>query len=286
MAALRESRYSGTSLVTALAVLALSCASLSSGPRTVPFPGDTHSPSRRPGVITSYREALDAVLSVMVERLGFPPFSGTLDLYPNREAMVEALEGQGFETAYARQIAEHLDGIARPEHVLANDSVLRWQHWPARIAFLAHELTHVAEYALAAGRRGTGDQWLREGFAEWVSWRVVDELGLSSYRMRRRAALIHLRDVCGRRALPPFSELAPQSAWAEGLHRYAADPKYDQAFLATELLIELHGLPATLDYFRLWAGSGDPPANFRTAFGEEPVHFEAAFQAHLGRTLR
>ncbi len=282
-AALHDLRSSGTSLMAALAALAVSCVSAPPAPRSIPFPATGIS---RPGAITTYPQALAAVLFVMRNRLGFPPFAGELDLYGDREGLVATLESDGFEAGLARQIAAHLDGIAQPGRVLANDAVLRWEHWPARLAFLAHELTHVAEYALAAGRCGSADQWLREGFAEWVSWRVVDELGLSSYGMRRRAALAHLREVCDRRALPPFSQLAAQRGWVKGPELRAADPRYDQAFLAVELLVQLHGVEAALAYFRLHAASGDSHANFRAAFGEDALHFEAAFQAQLHRALR
>ena len=286
MADLDELRSSGASSVAALAALAVSCASLQSTPRIIPFPTEATGNSHRPGLITSYRQALDAVLSVMDVRLGIPPFAGTLDLYPDRDGMAAALEREGFQAADARLIADHLDGIAQPGRVLANDAVLRWEHWPARIAFLAHELTHVAEYALAAARPSSADQWLREGFAEWVSWRVVDELGLSSYGMRRHVALVHLREVCDRHALPPFSQLAAQRGWVKGPELRAADPGYDQAFLAAELLVQLHGVEAALAYVRLHAASGDSPANFRAAFGEDAIHFEAAFQAQLHGALR
>jgi hypothetical protein len=237
-------------------------------------------------MITSYPQALEAVLWMMQNRLGFPPLSGSLELYPSHSSMALGLENEGYEPSYAAQIAEQLDGVTRPGLIFANDSVLRWQRWPARVAFLAHEMTHVAEFASAKGRRGSSGQWLREGLAEWVSWQVVDGLKLGSYHARRRTALLRLRDAGGRKTLPPFRDLVSQKAWLRNGKRHSLDPSYDQAFLATEFLIELHGLPAVLQYFRRFVRSDDSPANFRAAFGEEREHFEEAFEGHLRQLLK
>jgi hypothetical protein len=271
-------------LLTA-AVLAISCASVPPT-RTIAFaacgPGAPH-PS---GIITSYHQALSAVLWVMENRLSLPPFSGSLELYHSHSSMALALQRDGYEPSVAERIAEQLDGLTKPGRIFADESVLRWQHWPARIAFLAHEMTHVAEFAWANGRRGSSGQWLREGLAEWVSWQVADELKLGSYHARRRTALLRLRDAVGRKTLPPFRDLVSQKAWLRNGRRHSLDPSYDQAFLATEFLIELHGLPAVLQYFRRFARSDDSAANFRAAFGEEREHFEAAFEGHLRQLLK
>ena len=262
-----------------------SCVSAPSQPRKVPFPGVASGDARPSVLIDSYENALTAVLWVMENELGFPPLSGSLELYSDRVSLEAGLVGHGYEASYARQIASKLDGLTRAGQVLANDSALRWQQWPARITFLAHETTHVAEYALANGRRGASEQWLREGFAEWASWRVIDSLQLGSFAARRRTALVHLREAGDHHELPAFSELVNQSAWVKRGNRKAADPMYDQALLATELLIQRNGVPALLEYFRLFASSDDPLANFRAAFREERQQFEMEFQIRLKQML-
>ena len=60
---------------------------------------------------------------------------------------------------------------------------------------------------------------------------------------------------------------------------------YLQVFLAADLLIERRGLPAVLDYFRLFASSNDPGANFPAAFHEDRASFEAAFEKTLAQLL-
>ena len=261
------------------------CASTRFEPREVPFPEVAVGSSHPRGVIASYDDALTSVLWIMANDMGFPPLTGSLRLYNDRVGLEAGLVGEGYDASYARQICGRLDGITRPGMILANESKLRWDRWPARIAFLAHEVTHVAEYALANGRRGSSDQWLREGLAEWVSWRVVQSLRFGTLADRRRAALVHLQEAGARHELPSFRRLVVQSAWVREGNGRTADPMYDQAFLAADLLIARHGLPAVLDYFRLFASSDNTLANFRTAFQEERARFEADFQSGLDRLL-
>jgi hypothetical protein len=262
------------------------CASVPPKPREVPFPEIAVGSPHPRGVIASYGDALASVLWIMENDLGFPQVTGSLRLYDGRSGLEAGLVGEGYEASYARQICGRLDGITKPGLILANDSKLRWDRWPARIAFLAHEVAHVAEYALANERRGSSDQWLREGLAEWVSWRVVETMRLGTLADRRRSAIVHLQEAGAQHDLPPFKRLVEQTAWLREGNRRTADPMYDQAFLAADQLIARHGLPAVLDYFRLFASSDDDLANFRTVFQRERALFEADFQSNLDRLLQ
>ncbi|HLE60577.1 MAG TPA: hypothetical protein VI700_03475 [Thermoanaerobaculaceae bacterium] len=284
MATRRDSRTLLAPAIMAIAGLT-ACVTGPLQPREVPFPDVAVGAPHPRGVISSYEDALTSVLWVMENDLGFPPLTGSLRLYKDRTGLEAGLIGEGYEASYARQICDRLDGISRPGMILANDSKLRWERWPARIAFLAHEVTHVAEYALANGRRGSSDQWLREGLAEWVAWRVADALNLGSFAARKRALVLGLRQARDKHELLSFSELASQTAWVRTGNRRTTQAMYFQVFLAADLLIERHGLPSVLDYFRLFASSNDPGANFRAAFHEDRASFEATFEKNLDRLL-
>jgi hypothetical protein len=56
---------------------------------------------------------------------------------------------------------------------LLNELRLSNLEWGDRVALLAHEMAHSFQYELGGGRRGTSDQWLREGFADWVAIGVL-----------------------------------------------------------------------------------------------------------------
>ena len=90
--------------VLAAAGLTASCASAPSQPRVIPFPQIVSEAPRTGGLITSYSEALSAVLSVMQNDLGFPPLAGSLRLYYDRASMEAGLISEGYAADYARQI--------------------------------------------------------------------------------------------------------------------------------------------------------------------------------------
>ena len=58
---------------------------------------------------------------------------------------------------------------------------------------------------------------------------------------------------------------------------------YALAFLATDQLLQRHGVAAVAAYFKRFAASGDRVTNFREAFGEDVETFEASLDATLWR---
>jgi hypothetical protein len=158
----------------------------------------------------------------------------------------------------------------------------RW-NWNARIAVLSHELAHVAQYELSGGRRGTSDQWLREGFADWVQVHVLDKLGVLTRddSLARNSRVISRSGA--REQLPPLSTLVDFPEWVAVATGAASKLLYPYAHVATDFLIRRHSLPEAVQYFRLFADSDDRIANFRQAFGEDWNTFDAAFQAHVAQ---
>jgi hypothetical protein len=279
-------KHSVVGLVLSAAVaLASVCASAGSQPRLIPFPDTEHGTVRPDGPITGYPSALAAVSSVMESTMGFPPLEGALRLYPNKLSLAAGIIREGYDASYASQMAGAIRGIGTPGNILLNESALRGLSWSAKTALLAHELTHVAEYKLADGRRSNLDQWLREGLAEWVAWQVMDSLKLGSQADRRQLAVANLRKARRHDQLPVFDELLAARAWLALPDHQLPGLMYDEAFLAADLLIARHGLASTLEYFRLVGGSDDHLANFKQAFGENRWSFHQAFMAHLQRLL-
>src|SRR5690606_9486610 len=119
--------------------------------------------------------------------------------------------------------------------------------WPERVGLLAHELTHVLQYELGGGTRGESDQWLREGYAEWVERRVLQSLRLGNddaLREARGQLRLH-----GPETLPPLTELGNYPEWISRGRHGVGPLLYAEAFTAVAFLIERHGMPAVLDYF-------------------------------------
>ena len=277
---------SATSAHLAIALaLAAGCASRASGPQVLSIDDVRVSPVRSGALIADYDRALASIAAIMERDLDLPPVRASLHFYADRDAFRAALEADGYTPAFAADAAATLSGIAGYRRVLLNDATLRWLEWPQRVSFLAHELTHTVQYELSGGRRGSSDQWLREGFGDWVRLAVLDELDITPRDRAREMAIARVRDGARRRPLPPLSDLVTFEDWVAAIQTSGEDPTYALALLAVELLIDRHGLPVLVEYFRLFAGSDDRAANFRASFGERPAEFEAAFRQHLERLL-
>lgn len=270
-------RATATAALVFCSLLAEGCAA-ALVPRTVDFAYGA--PELRPPVrIRSYEDALAAIAAVFERDLGFRAFSATLRLCPDTHSFEAALVSVGYEPPFARETARVMAAVGGHRGVLLNEQTLVPMSWPTRVGLLAHELTHTFQYELGGGRRGTSDQWLREGFAEWVAMRVLDRLGAARAADFRRGRLRRLRATRAADA-PRLDEMITFRQLVALAARDDIAP-YAQAFLAADLLVERHGLPAVVRYFELFATSRDRLGNFAAAFGESLPAFESALRQHL-----
>jgi hypothetical protein len=217
---------------------------------------------------------------VFSRELGVQPFPVTFHFYPDRAAFEAGLVEAGQDAASARETAAAMVGVGMHGRVLLNHDGLDAIPWPERVRMLAHELVHSLQYELADGSRGTSEQWLREGFAEWVAFMTVERLGgypLADLR-HHQLALFRASD---RSRAPRLDDMLTFAQWVPLAGRHEIAP-YPQAFLAADLLVERHGAPAIIGYFRQFASTHDYELAFRRAFREDRAAFEAALDERLG----
>jgi pyridine nucleotide-disulfide oxidoreductase family protein len=269
--------------IALVALLASSCASATGGPRVMNISDIRAQPVARGDWIDSYDVALASIAALMKDDLGLPEVRASLYFHRDRTAFRLALETEGYTADAARVTADTLTAVGGFRRVLINEGALLDVPWPIRIALIAHELTHTVQYEWAGGARGTSDQWLREGFAEWVEVQSLTRLGFTTPSRARATAMGRIRDVGGARAFPPLSQMVTFPQWVALAQRFEQEAFYGHAWLATEFLIERHGIAKVMSYFELFAESADRLANFRKAFGEDLSQFEAAASAFLTR---
>lgn len=264
-----------------LCLLASACASTGPVPRVIAFPStDVRPVEHIQGVLTD-DVALATIAQVFVRDFAFPPVEATVVLLPTRAALEAELLAAGYDAAFARDAADRMRAVALHRRVLINSRALSSSTWAARMGTMAHELVHCLQYELAGGRRGTSEQWLREGFAEWIALDLLQRVGAVAPGAARR----YLNDewaVSRRDQAPRFDDMMTFRQWVDLAGRPGIVP-HVQAVLAVDLLIERHGVPAILDYFRRFAEREDPPGNFAAAFGTSRVEFERDVDARLGR---
>jgi hypothetical protein len=218
----------------------------------------------------------------MKEAFGLEAEPVTLYLYENRRAFARGLiEAGDLAPAVAEATAQYACAISTQGKILVNAAELRHAPWPDRLRLLAHELTHVAQFALSGGRRGTSDQWLREGYADWVSFQLVDRLGLDEYARLRQEVAAQLRRARRRQPLPSLADLTAFQQWDAMRAQHGETVTYGVAFFAVEHLLKARAPEAMATYFRLFARSQDRLANFRVAFGIAFDDFARAFRDAL-----
>jgi hypothetical protein len=275
-----------TTLAAATSAAAAACGASTSGPLVLSIP-DVRAPSVRVGAwIDSYESAVASIAEILERDLRLPAIQASLYFYDNQNAFQQALEADGYEPAFARDAAATLSGIAGFRRVILNDANLRELEWPNRVALLAHELTHTVQYEFSRGRRSTSEQWLREGFAEWVEVYVMDVLGFTTWDRARGIALRRVRDAARKQPPSTFAEMVTYPDWVRTVQQSSEEGVYAQALLAADLLIARHGRDTVVGYFRLFETSEDRLANFRAAFGQDLTAFESVFRDHLARMMR
>lgn len=267
--------------LVAVTALCVSACLISSEPHIVTIPQPSVRAASSLDEIGDYRTAAVTIAAIFDRQLGIPRFPATLEFYPHTDAFEKALLKVGYDADLARSTAARMTAVGGFRGVMLNDSKFGLLSTPQRVAMLAHELGHSFQYELGGGKRGASDQWLREGFAEWLSIRVVERLNGVSMASVRRDRLRELR-AAGRSRTPRLAELVTFPAWVRASERYK-DTMYTLAFVAADALLERHGMPAMIDYFTRFATSDDRVANFRAAFGEGLETFEAQLNERLWR---
>jgi len=268
-------------LPPAVVVLSLAACAVGPGaPRVLSSATIKANPVARVEWIGGWDSAMATAIATMERELGLPRFEVSLHLFPGREAFEAALVRSGYRSDFARDTARTMTAIGGSRAVLVNEGNLVAAPWERRLGLLVHELAHSLQYELGGGQRGTSDQWLREGFAEWVSVCVLQGLEATSLDQTRQRALGRLRGR-QRAGLPPLEQMLTFPQWValgQGPH---AGVVYDLAFAAVDFLIRRHGFTRVVRYFELFTGSADRVANFRAAFGEDLDDFERAFREEV-----
>jgi len=233
--------------------------------------------------LDDYQGVLAAIMNTFEQALDLPRADVRLVLFPDRPSFEQGLLAAGYPPALASS-ASSFAAIGGARAVLMNAGVVDRFDRTSRVQLVAHELVHSLQYQFSGGTRGASEQWLREGFAEWVSYRVTAHLGLASFDSLREDLLGPLAGA--RFGFPPASldDLVTFPQWVAAQRRYET-PLYAQAFIAAELLIELRGVPFIIGYFERFKATSEHERAFADAFGLERAAFERVFVRRWHETV-
>ena len=218
-------------------------------------------------------DSIDRVVEVLTSELKLPVPAGTrVHIYTTRSAFRRGLVKDGnLGEDGADELAAFAIGVARPGRVLLNGRLAgNGSEW---LRLIAHEMTHVSQFALAGGE-GRAEQWLAEGMAEYVAFEVLERLDAGSLAVHRRLALARVQQqpafVHGRLDL---GTLGSPREFTLRHQREGSIETYHLSFLLADYLVERHGFPKMLEYFRRLKHERSEAA-FRGAFGSSIATFE------------
>ena len=167
--------------------------------------------------------------------------------------------------------------------ILVNDWRAGNHSWSDWVRVLAHELTHTAERELVGGRITLANQWIREGFADWVGYKVVEAFGGEKFASGREYALKLIANAKAYQTFPSLSQLGRSAEWTTWVRNRGHAATYGQAFIAVDFLIGQKGLPAVTEYFRTSATVNKGELKFAAVFGEPGPCSRGKHTAHRDR---
>jgi hypothetical protein len=236
--------------------------------------------------IANYEQATKAIARALVEELALPRIETVLIVFPSLQDFQSGMVTElGFTESQAASRTDLL-AIASCRHkkVLANSYGLSRQPWSSRIKTLAHEMTHIAQYELAESHCSF-HYWMAEGFADWAAYKVLGRLKLDTFARGKESFIKSVATLRYTRTLPTLNQISSAADWDYMGKSLGVEATYGQSFLAVDWLIEQQGLPAVVEYFKLFGHSNDRDSNFATAFGKRVAAFDQEFSAHLKKLL-
>ncbi len=233
-------------------------------------------------VLTTHEQAVRGIAAILARDLALPvPEQVTVFVYGSRKVFERGLIEDGrVSPVRAAELSDFAIGIGKRRQLLLNDEGADHvgREW---LRLVAHELAHVCQIELARGE-GRGEQWLAEGMAEWVAFKVLEHLRVDTMEKRREAARLGIRNhaalVAARLDLETLG--SPRGFTLRHL-REGSLPTYQLAFLMADYLIEREGLPRVVDYFRAFGNVQDRRENFERVFRQSLDDFEREILAYL-----
>jgi len=236
--------------------------------------------------LSSHEATVRGIAGVIVRDLGLPlPETVTVYVYSSRQVFEQGLVDDGrVSRIRAAELSDFAVGVGkRRQLLLHHEPNVGGAEW---VRLVAHELAHVSQIELAEGE-GRVEQWLAEGLAEWVAFRVLERLRLDTVVRRRLVAVETVRDhepVLARHL--DLETLGTPRGFTVRHLREGSQPTYQLAYLLADYLIARDGLDRVVGYFRSFATSADRRGNFAAAFGQSLEDFEQEALAHLAKFAR
>jgi len=222
---------------------------------------------KTPQEIKTLEEAMAAIINITRQDLSLPVVEPLyIHLHKTTNSYAAYAGGAG---RLDYNVVQFSVALAQGSRFHVNMEKTKGRPWSTLVKTLAHEYAHNIENSLSTVK---GPQWFREGFAEWVSAKVLHSLGWQDYALSVHRAELEVARL--RSSLPRLSDLEKNERWAV----WANDPKgaivtYRLALLAADRLIQQKGVQGAVAYFK--------SQDFKDSFGLSIRDFEISFAKSL-----
>lgn len=266
-------RWVSGSFYLLLALQILGC-SIAEPPRLLSISSPAAFRPKTPQQVKNLEDAMAAIVTVCSQDLGLPVVH-PLYIHLYKDANAYAAYTFGFARMPEAFVRLTL-AVPQQNRLHINTERTKGHTWGGLLRLLAHEYSHIVEYAIV-GSATPWSQWQREGFAEWISAKVLDSLGWESYA----SSLARAERALARygASAPRLSQLEQTPQWVSAIDQPKGKVRaYGLAFLAVHRLIEKRGLPVFIRYFR--------EENFQGNFGLSWGEFEAEMRATVNKLVQ
>jgi hypothetical protein len=268
-----------------LIALALAAAGCAQGRTVVPVRMQPAASVPTPIVsdLSSHEATVRTVAGVITRDIGLPlPDTVMVYVYSSRAVFEQGLVDDGqVSRVRAAELSDFAIGVGKRRQLLLHqERNIASSEW---VRLVAHELAHVSQIEMAEGE-GRAEQWLAEGMAEWVSFRVLERLGLDTVARRRRIAIATIRDhapILARRL--DLETLGTPRGFTVRHLREGSQATYQMTYLLVDYLIARDRFDSLVEYFRSFARRTDRRANFQAAFGQSLRDFEQEAVVYLAK---
>jgi hypothetical protein len=230
----------------------------------------------------SNADVISSVASVIRNNLGLPLSVSQAHVCADEAALVEELlRNVGVKGVGAWGTVSSAAGVATPIGVFFRGDYLARADLGGRVAVVAHELAHLSQYRLAG--RGTTriPQWIIEGHAEWVAFRVLDRLGVRAYGASRdRVVDSVVASTILIKQLPDLNALTEHTSWTRS-RQFGPAATYGQAFIAVAWLIDRYGSAKLVEYLGQFESSAESQEHWGTVFPIPYGEFIDDFRVYL-----
>lgn len=253
-----------------------------SAPQVIPISYISGSGNLTIAQSSSYSTQTAAIASALVTELNLPNFESVLYVYFSLDDFKVGLVKEQELVGSADLKGDVIATVAG----CSNKKILAyWSSsvpWGMRVKSLAHEMAHLAHFALGNWSCSRQEHaWLMEGFANWMAFRIVEGLSVTTFHAEREDFLNGVRAFRSKQEFPSLKLLSRYQDWLNTLQMIGYPATYQQSFFAVDYLIERNGLDSIIKYFTLFEQSADANKNFKEAFGREFSDFETDFRGYF-----